>query len=175
MEFPTAEQAFMHPRQTKTLLANVLQRLVDAKRVTIAQLADATGVDYSTARRWVIGENGLPDVHELRAIARADTIPMEARLEILGVVTCDTPLRVAGRSDAEQSANVAEVAQHALNGTVQQAELARHAVSAQADGRIDAAEAMEGLEKCRRARASLDCVEASFERCAARGPRSVAG
>jgi transcriptional regulator with XRE-family HTH domain len=174
MEFPTAEQAFMHPRQTKTLLANVLQRLVDAKRVTIAQLADATGVDYSTARRWVIAEQ-LPDAHDLRCLALADTIGLDARNEILSVVTCDTPLRVAGRSDAEQSANVAEVAQHALNGTVQQAELARHAVSAQADGRIDAAEAMEGLEKCRRARASLDCVEASFERCAARGPRSVAG
>jgi transcriptional regulator with XRE-family HTH domain len=167
--------AFMHPRQTKTLLANVLQRLVDAKRVTIAQLADATGVDYSTARRWVIGENGLPDVHECRCIACADTIPMEVRIEILSVALCDTPLRVAGRSESEQSADVAQVAQHALNGTVQQAELARHAVSAQADGRIDASEAMEGLEKCRRARASLDFVEASFERCASRGPRSVAG
>jgi hypothetical protein len=161
----------LHSRTTKALFSAVLQRYIDAGSLTIETLADATDVSSSTARRWVVAEV-LPDVHQLRLLAAASGIDLEIRLAIVGVVLNGSPFRC---ESCDAVVPLSDVARHALNGAVQQAELTRHVVEAQADNFIDAAEAVEGLSKVARAQNSLDAVRASFERCAARGPRSVAG
>jgi hypothetical protein len=161
----------MHSRETRHLLASTLQRFIDADRLTIDQLADVTGASGSTCRRWVNAEQ-LPDLHEARTIAAASGIDLEIRLAIVGVVLNGSPFRC---ESCDAVVPLSDVARHALNGAVQQAELTRHVVEAQADNFIDAAEAVEGLSKVSRAQNSLDAVRASFEKCAARGPRSVAG
>jgi hypothetical protein len=161
----------MHSRETKALLAAVLQQFIDADRLTIEQLADDAQTSGRTARRWMDGEQ-LPDLHQVRCLASAKSIDLEIRLAIVGVVLNGSPFRC---ESCDAVVPLSDVARHALNGAVQQAELTRHVVEAQADNFIDAAEAVEGLSKVSRAQHSLDVVRASFERCAARGPRSVAG
>jgi hypothetical protein len=171
MEEMTDRVPHMHSRETRHLLASTLQRFIDADRLTIDHLADVTGASGSTCRRWVNAEQ-LPDLHEARTIAAASGIDLEIRLAIVGVVLNGSPFRC---ESCDAVVPLSDVARHALNGAVQQAELTRHVVEAQADNFIDAAEAIEGLAKLTRAQLSLDAVRASFEKCAARGPRSVAG
>jgi hypothetical protein len=172
MEQVNRSDSFMHARDTKHLFALVLQRSIDAGRLTIDQLADVTGVSGSTVRRWVVAEQ-LPDLHEIRQLAVSQQIDLDIRLELLSVATTGSPFRI---ESSEASGALPELVHSAMQSVVGSAEVAKHVVESAADKMIDHAEAAVGLAKCHAVQTNLDSVRTVFERHAVsgvRGPRAV--
>jgi hypothetical protein len=166
-----ASGSFMHSRETRAKLSSALQRYIDADRLSIEVLADATGVSVSTARRWVVGEL-LPDVHEIRALSACPSIDLDIRLAIGAVAFADTPLRV-GAVDVELP-TIPQAVRDGLRHAVQSASLAERVAEACSDNFIDSEEATDILSLIASLKVPIARLEARFDRDN-RGPRAAAG
>jgi transcriptional regulator with XRE-family HTH domain len=164
---------FMHSRDTRARFASVLQHYIDRDRLSVEQLADATGVSVSTVYRWLRTQQ-LPDAHELRLIAAAKSIDLDIRLAIRAVDVSDTSLRIES-AEIPALGGLAGAVRDSLIGACHATQLAKNITEAASDKIITPSESAEIMARCAEVQASLDAVRINVERSTAMrpGPRAA--